>query len=151
MSEVAYTYFPPRSSKQRLARAAVELIHTELWKIDINNLPSSYLAKFLRNRHLVVAHTDEMAVLSSGAFRFEPHSAILSFLATDSGHRGQGLGMTVVQQIEERAAEQGAEYLQLLSLDTAKDFYIHRGYIPVRGEYNMLKPLGVTATTAAVL
>lgn len=56
-------------------------------------------------------------------------------VAVDDSHQGKGLGKKLVQFADDHVREKGYKLIHCHARDTAKEFYLKRGYKVVGGEF----------------
>ena len=104
------------------------------WNADIYQIDESYLQK---GGKVWVAEADE-AIVGFGGFRLlDSNTAEIKRVRIDSGHRGKGLGKSIIKHIESYCR---ATKIKTIKVDTDDRFaaaismYTNMGYVLLRSE-----------------
>ncbi|QLD88096.1 GNAT family N-acetyltransferase [Natronomonas salina] len=114
MTDTSITFQP--ATDEELDR--IETLLTE------NDLPTADVRDGLGR---FVAARSENTVVGAGGLELYESVGLLRSLVVDESARGQGLGSTLCDELEERAKAAGVDTLYLLTT-TAEDFFRRRGY-----------------------
>lgn len=87
--------------------------------------------------HVMVCETGRIPV---GVGRAHFNSAIeaqVRYMAVEENYRGKGVGATVLEELEKRAADEGAQYIILNARDNAVPFYERYGYTVIKQSHTL--------------
>jgi amino-acid N-acetyltransferase len=92
------------------------------------NLPYQDIS--LENNLFLSYHDDSGRIIGSGGLEFYSRFALLRSVAVDENVRGNSIGKQIVNELLKKAKEKNAYEVYLLT-DTARNFFINRGFMDV--------------------
>src|SRR5688500_6304669 len=105
---------------------------TDLFNLlRVNNLP--YQDIELENNLFVNYYDDSGKIIGCGGLEFYPPFALLRSLAVVENQRGRSIGKQIVQDLLEQAKQRSVSQIYLLT-ETARDFFIQRGFADIQRE-----------------
>ncbi len=78
--------------------------------------------------HVIVCEVDRIPVGIGRAHFNSDDEAQIRYMAVEENQRGKGIGALVLNELEKKSKEKGAEFIILNARDTAVKFYEKHGY-----------------------
>ena len=110
-----------------------QVLHTERRLFSDENSPYAYAAwerRFVEDPYLLVTAFDNGDVVGATWARGDSKSAIVGPVAVAQEYRGQGIGFSLLHELENRCRKRGIHSLCLGSREEAEGFYLKCGYQP---------------------
>ena len=87
--------------------------------------------------HVMVCESEGIPVGIGRAHFNSNDEAQIRYMAVEENQRGKGIGALVLEELEKRAKEKGAEFIILNARDTAIKFYEKHGYKIVKQAHTL--------------
>lgn len=117
---------PRMIQDQRALEKLEKFLHAN--KLPYQDLPARSIAS---TSNVIIGYYDEAGnLLASGALEYYDDAALLRSVAVDESVRGQSIGKRIVDDMITRARAASVTSIYLLT-ETARDFFLHRGFQPI--------------------
>ncbi len=115
-------------SIQKYSKGDDEYICAKLVEYNLSKVPKTQAIEFEDLSTKIMS--DDGEIIGGCTARMYCWNVVyIDILWIDEKHRGQGLGKTLLQKIEDKAASKGCYLIHLDTFDfQARDFYIKQGY-----------------------
>ena len=110
-----------------------QVFHTHRQLLTDENSPYAYAAwerRFLEDPYLLVTAFDNGDVVGAIWGRVDNASVTVGPVAVAQDYRGQGIGFSLLHELEDRCRKRGIDFLCLGSREEAEGFYLKCGYQP---------------------
>jgi len=110
-----------------------QVFHTHRQLFSDENSPYAYAAwepRFLEDPSLLVTAFDSGSIVGTAWGRGDNASVTVGPVAVAGEYRGQGIGFSLLHELENRCLKLGIGFLCLGALEEAEEFYLKCGYQP---------------------